>query len=251
MTEAHAGTSGWSYETWRGDFYPSHLEQSQWLSFYAEHFDTVEVNNTFYQIPTPSRIDSWDDRTPEGFRFGFKLSRSITYDRKLAGTKGLLERFFTSISRLPEAKRGPILVQPDPELDRDVERLEDFFSDLADTEAADVWRIAVEFRNDDWLHEDTFDVLDEHGVALCLHDMPGKGPCEEPNEDAPFVYLRRHGAEGQYTKRYSDEQIQREAERAVEWMAQGLTVFVYFNNDLEGHAPHDAKRFVEAVEERR
>lgn len=247
---ARVGTSGWSYDHWQGTVYPEHLARDEWLTFYGDRFDTVEVNNTFYQIPTPSRIDSWQERTPTGFRFGFKLSRSITYDRELLETRDLLGRFFGAVGRLPEAERGPILVQPDPELERDVDRLAGFLADVEDVTGSEEWRVAVEFRNEDWLHEDTFAVLDGRDVALCLHDMPGKGPVDEPNEGAPFVYLRRHGADGEYTKRYSEEQIARDAERALDWRAQGRTVFAYYNNDLEGHAPRDASRFVEAMAER-
>lgn len=252
MSEAHAhvGTSGWSYEAWQGSFYPEHLSSEAWLSFYADRLGTVEVNNTFYRIPSASLVASWDERTPGSFRFGFKLSRSITYDRELVGTRPLLERFFEAIGRLPGVKRAPVLVQPDPELGRDVDRLAAFVADVrAATDGG--WRLAFEFRNDDWLHEDTFAVLDDHDLALCLHDMAGKGAVDEPNEAAPFVYLRRHGAEGAYTKRYREEQIARDAERTVDWLAQGRPVFAYFNNDLEGHAPADAARLVQAIEARK
>jgi uncharacterized protein YecE (DUF72 family) len=242
---AFIGTSGWNYKHWRGDIYPAGFAQRRWLGFVAERFDTVEVNASFYRIPTPETVDAWQRSTPEGFRFALKLWRGITHYRKLKAAGDLTRRFLDSAEMLPEARRAPLLVQLPPGLGPDLGRLEDWvaeFRELTPTR----WDLAFEFRHDAWLAaEGLMALLDRLGVAICLHDMQGRAAAVEPG-GARFVYVRRHGE--RYSGSYSEEQIAADAALVREWTGQGREVYVYYNNDIGGHAFRNALALKASVE---
>jgi len=237
---AYIGTSGWNYRHWRGRFYPQKLRQADWLPHFAARFDTVEVNNSFYRIPTPESVRDWAEQVPGRFRFAVKLWQGITHRKKLKDCRDRLERFFEPIAALPTEKRGPVLIQLPGNQGKDIEKLDAFLDDLKHATHPQRWKVAVEFRNPQWLCSEVYELLDRHHAAICLHDMK-PADVTLPN-DASIVYVRRHGPGGDYQGAYTDEQIENDAENIAHWTREGRTVFVYFNNDAEGNAVHDARR---------
>lgn len=243
---AYIGTSGWNYKHWRNLVYEPKFPQKKWLGFMVENFDTVEVNTSFYRIPKPETVASWQESTPEHFVFALKLWRGITHYRKLKAAGDLTERFLQSSEALPVNRRAPLLIQLPPNQGKDLPKLEEYvreYRELAPTN----WDIAVEFRNASWLEADVYQSMDRLEVAICIHDMIGKGATDEVN-DAPFVYVRRHGsAGGRYAGSYSPEAIAHDAERIRGWVGQGRRVYVYYNNDIGGHAFWNAKDLRAAI----
>jgi uncharacterized protein YecE (DUF72 family) len=232
---AYVGTSGWNYKHWRELIYPKGFPQRRWLDFTAEHFNTVEVNTSFYRIPKRDTIEAWHKATPSSFVFALKIWRGISHYRKLKNAETFTTNFLDVAEALPENRRAPLLLQLPPNYGKDVERLRSYLSVLHSLMPSR-WQVAVEFRNDSWLDAEVYRVLDANGAALCLHDMPGRAAVDQPN-DVPFVYIRRHGtAEGRYSGSYSPDAIVRDAERMRCWVAQGRSAYLYYNNDIGGHA---------------
>jgi len=242
---AYIGTSGWNYRHWRGRFYPDRLRQADWLPHFAGQFDSVEVNNSFYRIPKPDRVRHWAEQVPGRFRFAVKMWRGITHFKKLKDCRDHLERFMAPMAQLPTEKRGPLLVQLPSNQGKDTEKLDTMLRDFKELTHPERWKLAVEFRNREWLCPETYEVLDRHRAAICLHDMP-PADVTLPN-DARLVYVRRHGPAGDYRGSYSPEQIQSDAANIRQWTDEGRGVFVYFNNDAEGNAVHDARRLRQAL----
>jgi uncharacterized protein YecE (DUF72 family) len=232
------GCSGWQYKHWRGDFYPADLPQSRWLEYYAERFDTVEINNSFYRLPEPGTFLSWRERAPREFVYAVKASRFLTHMKKLKDPVDPLKMFFSRARTLGRAL-GPVLYQLPPRWPVNLERLTTFLAALPK-------RIGhtIEFREPSWYNDQVFALLERYRVALCLHDM--KGSASGRLAIGPFVYVRFHGTE-RYSGSYSDERL----EEWAEWMADraraGVCVYAYFNNDVGGHAPRDAVRLREMI----
>lgn len=242
-THVRIGCSGWEYRHWRGSFYPRELPVARWLEHYAERFDTVELNGTFYRLPETTTFDTWRRRAPEGFHYAVKASRYLTHVRRLADAAEPLERLWSRAERL-EDHLGPMLYQLPPRWHRNLDRLAAFLEALPPGRQQ-----ALEFRDPDWHYPEVYRLLDGHGVALCLHDMPGARAPREPV--GPFVYVRFHGRSGTYAGAYPPQAIAAWARRIAAWADGGLPVWAYFNNDLGGHAPRDAVRLREAVERHR
>jgi uncharacterized protein YecE (DUF72 family) len=241
----HVGTSGWSYSHWAGGrFYPRGLKPGEWLAFLAGQFHTVELNASFYRPPRPEAIAKWRQAVPASFRFAVKLWRRITHERRLANCESELRSFLERVGGLGP-RRGPLLVQLPPSLRRDVELLAAFLAALRSAAGRRRWRVAVEFRSPDWLSQEVGELLSAHEAALCLSDLP-RCPATEPNA-APFVYVRRHGPTGRYRGRYGEEHIRADAERVRGWLAAGRDVYVYYNNDIEGHAVDNARELIEQL----
>jgi uncharacterized protein YecE (DUF72 family) len=234
------GCSGWEYRHWRGDFYPRGLPPSRWLEHYAVAFETVELNGTFYRLPEATTFDRWRSRAPRGFRYAVKASRYLTHIKRLRDPTEPLERLWSRADHL-EDRLGPMLYQLPPHWRRNVERLEAFCAALPVGRSH-----AMEFRDPTWHHPDVYRVLVQYRVALCLHDMPDAGAPDEPV--GPFVYVRFHGRGGHYAGSYAPQTIGAWARRLADWAAEGRDAWVYFNNDLGGHAPRDAVRLREAIE---
>ncbi len=243
---AHVGTSGWNYRHWRDRFYPQGLRQADWLPYYAEHFATVEVNNTFYRVPDRATTAQWADQAPARFRFAVKMWRGVTHFKKLKDCREHLEKFFLPVEALPIDRRGPVLVQLPSNQGKDLAKLDAFLGTLKEVSHPARWKVAVEFRNPDWLCPETYALLDRRRAAVCLHDMP-PADVAEPN-DASFVYLRRHGPAGDYRNSYSDRALAADAERIGRWLDQGRTAFVYFNNDAEACAVRNARQLREMLD---
>jgi len=235
MVKVKIGTSGWVYPHWRGRFYPLELPTSKWLPFYARHFNTVEVNNSFYRLPKREVFEKWRNETPEGFVFSVKGSRFVTHMKKLKGVADAVERFFASVEGLGE-KLAVVLWQLPPNLKADPERLDSFLRNLPNLCA-----YAVEFRNASWWQEKSvWRVLERHQVAHCVPILPALPKELADRVTAPFVYLRFHGWDGLYSGCFPDEEIEWWAEKIRMWLKLGLTVYAYFNNDANAYAVQNA-----------
>lgn len=234
------GTSGWHYKHWLGLFYPPKLRVTQMLDFYAQHFDTVELNNSFYHLPLPSSFDRWRDSTPANFVFAVKGSRFITHMKKLKDPESSTERFFNVTERL-ERKLGPILFQLPPRWKLNLERLEEFLTALPREH-----RYAVEFRDESWLVKEAFDVLRKFNTGFCIHDLANMRTPLEITAD--FTYIRFHGpGEAKYQGSYSRKQLNHWADRILGWRSNLEFIYVYFNNDIGGHAVWNAQTLKELV----
>jgi uncharacterized protein YecE (DUF72 family) len=230
------GTSGWVYRDWRERFYPRRLAVRAWFAHYAMHFDTVEVNNTFYRLPAAGTFVSWAAAAPRGFTFAVKFSRYGSHLRRLRTPRSTIGRFLRRAERLGP-HLGPILVQLPPRWGADPERLDAF---LAAAPRRHRW--AVEFRDPSWLRPAVYRVLARHGAALCLHDHIDDHP---PEVTAPWLYFRFHGG-GRHGP-YGAEGLRPYVGRIRALLRDGLDVFAYFNNDAEGRAIVDALRLRRAL----
>jgi len=241
----HIGTSGWSYAHWaKGTFYPKGLKPTDWLKHYAGHFATVELNASFYRPPKPQMIDRWRLTVGPRFLFAVKLWRRITHDRQLVHCDAELRDFLTLTAAF-RAKRGPLLIQLPPSLHRDDQRLEAFLVLFKTILGRKRWLAAVEFRHPSWLADPVYRLLDRYNVACVLADL-ARCPIVEPN-DVPFIYIRRHGPGGPYRGCYSAEHLAADADRIRRWLAAGKNVYVYFNNDLQGHAVTNARQLIDMI----
>jgi uncharacterized protein YecE (DUF72 family) len=224
----HVGTSGYAYDHWKRAFYPRGLPSRRWLEHYSRIFSTVELNATFYRLPTASAVDGWREGTPPGFRFAAKGSRYLTHMKRLTDPGPGIERYFDRIHGLGP-KLSVVLWQLPPQMNKaDPDRLAHFLEKLPRV------RQAVEFRSTAWYVPEVCDVLDAYGAAFCEHDLVELRP---PRPTGKFRYLRFHGATGKYRGRYG--------RRALRPVARDLQAFsgdayAYFNNDALGHAIRDA-----------
>lgn len=231
-TRARVGCSGWEYKHWRGDFYPLDVPRTRWFEYYAARFDTVEINNTFYRLPEQSTFAAWAARAPCGFTYAVKASRFLTHMKKLKDPEEPLHRLFSRMRPL-EKHLGPVLYQLPPGWKLDRERLEHFLQALP----AGV-RHVLEFRDSSWYTDEVKTALARHGVSMCLHDMRGSATGRE--RVGPIVYVRFHGATGQYSGGYPNDWLHGWADWLNSQRADGADVYAYFNNDVGGHAPRDA-----------
>jgi uncharacterized protein YecE (DUF72 family) len=231
---ARVGCSGWSYRDWRGVVYPADAPTRRWFSLYAERFDTVELNASFYRLPDAATVEAWAAQAPPGFLFSVKVGQFGSHRMKLRDAASWLPNHLDRMCRLGD-HLGPNLVQLPPRWRRNVERLDEFL-----TVAPRSQRWAVELRDPSWVHDDVFATLERHGAALCLHDLLPEQPqlCT-----TDWTYLRFHGpraVDDRYQGRYTGRRLWRVAERLAGWLGEGTDVYAYFNNDFEGHAVRDA-----------
>jgi uncharacterized protein YecE (DUF72 family) len=259
------GTSGWIYDHWKERFYPRGLSSKRWLTYLAERLPTVEVNGTFYSLTRPSACEAWRAAVPEGFLFALKGSRYITHMLKLRNFRAPLANFFASgILRLG-AKIGPILWQLPPQLPFDRAKAEAFFSALpGDVRGAERWarrhderttgraaltapdgrdrllRYAVEIRHDSWLSDEALSLLTRFDVALVAADTAGRHPLSLQRTSRDLAYVRLHGARRLYEGAYTAEELRMWADHCRSWARSGAEVFVYFDNDRDAQAAHDA-----------
>lgn len=222
------GTSGFAYKEWKGSFYPQDLPASGMLRYYAEHFRTVEINNTFYRMPSESVLRQWADQVPDDFTFVLKASQQITHRKRLKEVDEPVSLFFR-VARELEGRLGPVLVQLPPNLKKDLQRLETFL-DLVPKDA----RVALEFRHASWLEDDVFDALRAHGAALCI----AQGEDETPlvaTADWGYVRLRQVVYDDQALSRWVTDI------RAQSWSE----AYVFFKHEEAGTGPRLARRFEE------
>jgi uncharacterized protein YecE (DUF72 family) len=232
------GCSGWQYRGWRGDFYPATLPLSRWFGYYAERFNAVEVNNTFYRLPEAITFAAWGKRAPAGFEYAVKASRYLTHMKKLKEPEAPVQLFFSRAQRLGRSL-GPVLYQLPPNWPVNLERLRTFLGSLPRRR-----RHAIEFREPSWYFDDVYALLAAHNVALCLHDM--KGSATGRLAVGPFIYARFHGPQ-KYSGRYPDGVLDEWAEWLAARANDGVPVYSFFNNDNGGHAPRDAVRLREKL----
>ncbi len=239
MKEPHSpqilvGTSGFAYKEWKGSFYPQDLSAKKYLSFYAEHFSTTEINNTFYRMPTAKLVEGWYAEVPDGFSFTLKVTQRITHFKRLKNVDEEMTFFLTSAAALKE-KLGPILVQLPPNFKKDIAVLEDFLAKFASQA-----RLAFEFRNDSWFDDELFELLRKHNTAFGIVEKgEGDKGMNAPREvTGPFVYMRLR--KGEYT-----------AEEMKEWARwmRGQTVPVYCYLKHDDRAPVLAKELLKALSE--
>jgi uncharacterized protein YecE (DUF72 family) len=223
------GTSGFHYNHWKKIFYPENLPKSKWFFHYAQHFDTVEINNTFYQLPSAATFDAWKAQAAPGFLYALKFNRYGSHWLRLKNGAATIGNFLDRAARL-EGCLGPILVQLPPRWTADPARLSSF---LAAAPRALRW--AVEFRDPSWLCQRVYAVLQRYGAALCIHDMLDNHPRVLT---ADWTYLRFHG--DHYAGTYSHQKLTAEAEWMRRQLAAGNSVFAYFNNDAQGFAVKNA-----------
>jgi uncharacterized protein YecE (DUF72 family) len=235
MGKLFLGTSGYSYQHWKGVFYPQGLPQTRWLEFYCEHFATVELNVTFYRLPNQKIFAGWFQRTPSAFSFAAKGSRFITHIKKLKDCREPLLAYKENAAGL-KGKLGVILWQLPPNLQYNKERLEKFCQLLTDEYPEK--RHAFEFRNESWLHKECYDSLRAHGFALCIPVAPGLPRQEEMT--APFAYIRFHGGASRRDSCYTDKELEQWAAKIKQWLEQ-QDVYAYFNNDARAFAIANAK----------
>jgi uncharacterized protein YecE (DUF72 family) len=229
----HVGCSGWVYKHWRGILYPPGLAQARWFHRYAEEFDTVEINASFYRLPLATTFEGWRDKAPAGFRYAVKVNRFITHLKKLVGVEEAVTEF-AALARTLGPTLGPLLYQLPPSLKLDLGRLENFLK-IVPPDLCNVF----EFRSSGWYVPETYALLDRYGASFCVHDMPGSKT--EPIAVGPVAYVRFHGGEGKYWGRYADEALLGWTDWILEQSRQGRAVWSYFNNDIHGHAIHDAQ----------
>ncbi|MFQ5897326.1 MAG: DUF72 domain-containing protein [Candidatus Methylomirabilia bacterium] len=238
------GTSGYVYPHWRGPFYPAELPQRAWLPFYAERFDTAELNNPFYRLPEAERFQAWRQAVPKGFVFAVKVSRYITHVKRLKDVGQPLRTFLTRAKRLGPSL-GPILFQLPGNFKVDINRLNALCAWLDKQRTVPGLRAVLEVRHPSWLEPGIFDRLSEANMALCLadwHELPVEDPVT-----ADFVYLRRHGTGVRYGGSYPDGMLRGDATRLRSWLETRRDVYIYFNNDQAAFAVQNARRLMELM----
>jgi uncharacterized protein YecE (DUF72 family) len=230
LNDLRIGCSGWNYDHWRnGVFYPPRLASRSWLEFYARHFDTVEVNATFYRLPRETAVANWVEQSPPDFVFTVKMSRYVTHVKRLRELPASLDLFYGRIAPLVESpKLGPVLWQLPPTFKRDDARLAEALAELPPG------RHAFEFREPSWFADDVYELLRAHGVALVIGDDPRR-PFQALERTAPFMFVRFHAGTRGRNGNYSATELDDWAERVRSWWAEG-DVYAYFNNDWEGYA---------------
>lgn len=235
------GTSGWHYAHWRGDFYPSGMRTAEYLNFFSQQFSTVEINNSFYRLPTTEALETWAHTVPKHFRFAVKASRFITHNKKLKDAPESFGLFFERV-RILKPVLGPILFQLPPRWKYNGERLEEFLQALPPE-----FNYAFEFRHPDWIRDEAFSLLRKYNASYCVHDMPeSRSPVLTTSN---IAYVRFHGWSGTYAGSYSDSQLNGWANTLLKWEKEGIESYVYFNNDLGGHAPRNAMKLRELTKQ--
>ena len=228
------GTSGWSYDHWVNVLYPPGLASARRLSHYVEAFDTVELNASFYRWPKDSTFTNWREQLPAGFAMSVKAHRGLTHYRRLASPEPWIERFERCWQLLGD-RRGVLLAQLHPDQHRDDARLDNFLAAVPET-----IRVAVELRHPSWNDPAVYALLESRRAAYVV--MSGAGLQCIPRATTDFVYVRMHGPDldSMYAGCYSNDELRSWAGRIAEWTGERRDVWLYFNNDLHGHAVRNA-----------
>lgn len=229
----HVGTSGYNYPEWKGRFYPAGLKAKEMFAFYASRFDTVEINFTFYRMPTVQLASGWRDQAPEGFIYVLKAPRRITHDRRLKDCDELVA-LFAEAARALGPHLGPLLFQLPPSARCDLPRLEAFLALIPPD-----LRVAFEFRHESWLNDDVYDALEKRGAALCVADFGDRTTPVRATATFGYFRLRDEG--------YSDQDLRGWVDRVAEHAESWQDVFVYFKHEDEGRGPEFAAVFTEEV----
>jgi uncharacterized protein YecE (DUF72 family) len=233
MKPVRVGCSGWNYKHWRETVYPKGVPQRQWLPYYATLFDTVEVNATFYRLPSRDTVEAWIENTPDDFVFSLKASRYLSHIKRLRGIANGIARLSEGIEPLLSTpKMGPLLWQLPETFHRDDERLAEAL------DAFPEWRHCIEFRHESWFAPDVMAMLREHQVALVIGDHPER-PFQLHELTADWTYVRLHHGKRGRRGNYSASELETWRRRIAAWRSEA-EVFVYCNNDWEAFAVKNA-----------
>ncbi|HEY0059517.1 MAG TPA: DUF72 domain-containing protein [Flavisolibacter sp.] len=239
----HIGTSGWSYKHWRDIFYPPKMRPKDYLSFYANHFGTAEINASFYRLPQPQTVEDWSRHVPDDFKFCPKMSRYLSHMKKLRDPGEPLQRFF-GIFEPMKKMLGPILVQLPVQATFNVSVCQPFFELLGDTYRQ--YDFVLEPRHPSWFEKEPLLLMTRFNIGLVISQSGVSFPYSELNTASHF-YLRFHGPADLYASSYTDEALKAFAKKMKNWEKEGNSVWAFFNNDIHGHAFRDAARLAEMV----
>lgn len=226
LRQIHIGTSGWAYPQWKNVFYPSSLKDRDRLSYYAAHFDALEINSSFYRLPAPDFVARWNDAVPDDFRFCFKAWRVITHDKKLRDVQADVRAMLTGLSRARD-KCGPLLFQLPPSINAGAAPL---LAELLHYVTDNGWRAAVEFRHASWYTPAVQEMMSRHGAAIVRHDMPRYATPALPLEK-DLVYMRFHGAGIKYGGDYGGAFLKKTAAQ-LKGAQEDSDTYIFFNNTL-------------------
>ena len=228
------GTGGWNYDHWSGLFYPQHLKQQQWLGFYAQKFNTVEITHTSL-IMVPSVLDQWIAQVGTEFRFSIKVPLKISQVSGVTDPHGLIQRLAHQLQPL-DGLHGPVLLQIPAALHKDLGMLRNFLDSMPLIQP-----LVLEFRHPSWYEPDVIDLLDQACVGFCIHDIPH---AETPRVvTGGMIYMRFHGAARHEDWSYNRQQLRRSADWIRAHSRHARRVYAYFNNDTQAHAVYNAKQF--------
>ncbi|MCJ8211177.1 DUF72 domain-containing protein [Mucilaginibacter sp. RS28] len=236
MANWYIGCSGFSYRHWKGKFYPADLPQSKWLSFYLQHFNTIEINATFYNFPQLKTLEKWYQSCSPTFRFSIKAPRGITHYKQFLNAEGLIADFYTVINDGLKEKLGPVLFQMPPKFIYSDERLDRLLDNLNPS-----FKNVVELRDESWWRGDVFDALAKQGITFCGMSHP-KLP-DDVIQNTPVVYYRFHGAPELYRSPYDTAFLQKIANE-IDKNPQTKEAWLYFNNDIDVAAIDNAKELM-------
>jgi uncharacterized protein YecE (DUF72 family) len=246
MARAYIGTSGWNYRHWRGNFFPEKLPAKQWLSFYATRFDSVEVNYTFYRLPSKEACEAWYQQTPDGFRFVVKASRYITHIKRLRNAHHAWDDFLERVAALKE-KLGPILLQFPSNFRASEVNLESVGEFLEHAAGDRTRRLALEFRDRSCFEPEMLRILRRHRAALVIPNS-SRYPAPDVTATSDFMYFRFHGPKEMFASHYSGAELANWAKVMNEFVGRQRDVYAYFNNDGGGHAPRDAQTLLQQLQ---
>lgn len=229
----YIGTSGWKYKHWKGTFYPEDLKDKDEFDYYARHFNTVEINSSFYHLPAATTFEGWNSKSPASFTYAVKVSRYITHLKKLKIEKDSIDLFLSRVSHL-ENKEGPLLFQLPPGWRLNMERFRSFLAVLPKGR-----RYVFEFREPSWYNEEVYEEMTRKNCAFCIYELAGhQSPLVAT---ADFIYVRLHGpGANKYQGSYSKRQLNTWAKRCRKWSEEGKDVYLYFDNDEQGYAAYNA-----------
>jgi uncharacterized protein YecE (DUF72 family) len=233
MSDYYIGTSGWHYKDWKGLFYPSELQSQHWLRYYCSRFNTVELNNSFYRLPTENAFNLWNNNTPADFKFSMKVSRAITHIKRLKNSDEYLNNLLTRASSLKH-KIDVLLYQLPPQMKKDESVLESFLHDLPHE-----YRNVFEFRHRSWICAPVFSLLEEYNAGFCIYDMP--------DYTTPLIsisgitYIRFHGNRNLYSGMYTGEELKDWSNNIRQLKAESDITYIYFNNDIAAAAVYNAE----------
>ena len=246
ISKIYIGTSGWSYDEWLGIFYPENFRRSDWLSYYAKHFKTVEINSSFYNLPKKETFENWARKTPDDFLFAVKASRYITHIKRLIDCSEPLDKLFKAAEGLGK-KLGIFLFQLPPNMKFDIERLSNFFKILKDnyanyTNKTNKLLCAFEFREESWFCQKTYDLLNEYRYGIVISNSTNFPYHELITGN--FCYIRMHGSRELYSSSYSEEELKKVADMINKNKVNNISSYIYFNNDVHGYAVDNAKTLI-------